>query len=187
LAYRVASAMSWDLRQFDDAVAQAMQGVVLSPNDPDGYVALTWAKILTGRADEALDLIQRAMRLDPKNTGAYLYVLGLARLGLTQYTEALTALQQAHAQNPDYLDVNVPLAVAYSNLGREEEARAALDRYMGVWRAHAATIDKVMGWWPFKREADIRRFGGGLIKAGLCCKELLDQYVEDLRRGGTLD
>jgi hypothetical protein len=44
-----------------------------------------------------------------------------------------------------------------------------------------------MGWWPFKREADIRRFGGGLIKAGLCCKELLDQYVEDLRRGGTLD
>jgi adenylate cyclase len=187
LGYRVASAMSWDYRQFDDATAQARQAMVLDPNDPDGYVALAWAMIFSGHPQEALAAVERATRLDPNNSGAYLYVLGLARLGLKQYEYALISLRRAHERSPEYLDVNVPLAVVYGHLGRKEEARVALTRYMDVWRNHATTVDEVMSWWPLKREADVRRFGGGLVEAGLCCEELLEQYIENLRRGGTLE
>jgi len=127
------------------------------------------------------------MRLDPKNAGSYSYVLGLARLGLNQYEDASIALQRAHERNPQYLDVNLPMAVVYGHLGREEEARAALSRYMDVWKAHATSVDDVMSWWPFKQEADVRRFGGRLVDAGLCCKKRLEQYIENLRRGGTLE
>ena len=187
LAYRVASAISWNYRQFDDATAQAEQAVILDPNDPDGYVALAWVLIFTGHPNEALAAVQRAMRLDPRNADAYTYVLGLARLGLMQYKDALIALQRAQERTPEYLDVNVPLAVVYRHLGRGEEARIALERYLGAQRHQTATVDQVLGWWSFKRETDVRRFGGSLIEAGLCCEDLLKQYIENLRRGGTLE
>ncbi len=44
-----------------------------------------------------------------------------------------------------------------------------------------------MDWWPFKREADIRRFGGALVKAGLCCDDRLEAYIGRVRQGGTLE
>jgi len=43
-----------------------------------------------------------------------------------------------------------------------------------------------MGQWPFRQESDIRRLGGGLIEAGLCCETILESYVELPRLGGTL-
>jgi TolB-like protein/Flp pilus assembly protein TadD len=181
LAHRLASAMSLDYRQFDDAIAEAGQAVALDPNDPDGYAALAWALTFGGRPQEALAAVERAMRLDPQNPGPYLYVLGMALLGLDQYEDALLALQRAHQRSPQYLDVNVPLAVTYAHLGRDEEARVALSTYTDAWTSWVSYIDHLMGWWPFKRETDIRRFGGGLLKAGLCCEERLEEYIERVR------
>lgn len=188
LAYRVASAMSWDYRQFDDAIAQAAKAVSLDPNDPDGYVALAWAMIFDGRPQAALTSVQQAMRLDPRNPETYSYVLGMALFGLEKYEGAVDALERAHERNPEYLDPNVPLAVVNVYLGRDEKARAALSRYTDAGRLSVAgNVDGIMSWWPFKREADIRRFGEALTRAGLCCEALLEQYVEHLRQGGTLE
>jgi tetratricopeptide (TPR) repeat protein len=127
------------------------------------------------------------MRLDPQNPGDYMYILGMVRLGLEQYEDAVTALRRAHERSPEYTDVNIPLAAAYAHLGRHEEARAALKRYTEVWRSLATNVDGVLGWWPFKREVDVRRFGGGLVQAGLCCAEKLEEYITNVRAGGTLE
>jgi TolB-like protein/class 3 adenylate cyclase/Flp pilus assembly protein TadD len=187
LAHRVASAMSWDYRQFDDAIAEAEQAVALDPNEPDGHIALAWAMIFSGRAQEALAAVERAMRLDPQRPGDYMYVLGMAQIGLDQHQDAVTALQRAHERSPEFLDVNIPLAAAYVHLGRHEEARVALKRYTQVWRTFANNVDGVLGWWPFKREVDVRRFGDGLVQAGLCCAEKLEEYIASVRAGGTLE
>ncbi len=116
-----------------------------------------------------------------------MYVLGMARLGLDQHEDAVTALQRAHERSPEYSDVNIPLAAAYAHLGRHEEARVVLKRYTDVFRRFATNIDGVLGWWPFRREADVRRFGGGLVQAGLCCAEKLEEYIARVRAGGTLE
>jgi adenylate cyclase len=186
LAHRVASATYWDYRKFDDAIAEAQQAVSLDPNDPDGHVALAWALIFSGRPQEALPAVERAMRLDPLHPEVYMYVLGMSRLGLGQFEDAVTALESAHERSPEDRDVNIPLAVAYDQLGRHEQARVALKRYTDVWSIFSTNVNGVMSWWPFKREADIRRFGGALVAAGLCCTELLEQYIEAVRQGGTL-
>ena len=34
---------------------------------------------------------------------------------------------------------------------------------------------------------NIRLFGGGLVKAGLCCAEKLEEYITNVRAGGTLE
>jgi adenylate cyclase len=186
LAYRVASATYWDYRKFDEAIAEAERAVTLDPNDPDGHVALAWALIFSGRPQEALPAVQRAMRLDPLHPEVYMYVLGVSRLGLDQFDEAVATLERAHEQSPENRELNLPLAVAFERLGRHQQAQAALKRYTDVWSIFATNVDGVMGWWPFKREADIRRFGGALVTAGLCCTELLEQYIERVRQGGTL-
>jgi adenylate cyclase len=185
LAHQVASAMYWDYRQFDAAINEAERAVTLDPNDPDGHVALAWALIFDGTYRSSLESVERAMRLDPLHPGDYMLVLGVAQLGLGRYEEAVTALERAHERSPEYRDVNLPLAVTYSHLGNDEEARSALKRYTD-WTAFTTNVDDVLGWWPFKQEADIRRFGVGLIEAGLCCEDILEDHVEQLRLGGTL-
>ncbi len=186
LAHRILSAMHWDYRQFNDAIAEAERAISLDPNDPDGYVALAWALIFNGNAQAALDAVERAMRLDPRRPGAYMYVLGMARFGLGQFESAVAALQRAHERNPENLVLNVPLAAAYASLDRLNDAQNTFKRYTEVWTSFTTTVDRIMGWWPFRQESDVRRFGSALVKAGLCCAEDLEAYIERLRRGGTL-
>jgi TolB-like protein/class 3 adenylate cyclase len=190
LAHKVMSARSWDYRQFDQAVAEAQRAIALDPNDPDGYAALAWATIFSGRPREAVDAVEQAMRLDPLRPGAYMYVLGMARLVMRQYEDSVPLLERARERRPDYGEINLPLVVAYTYLDRHENAEAALKRYVDI-QTHASSyqrskVDGVMAWVPFKRETDIRHFGGALVRSGLCCEERLNQYIEQLRLGGTL-
>jgi len=187
LAYRVASAISWSYRQFDDAVAEAEQAVSLDPNDPDGQLALAWAMIFNGRPQDALTAVERAMRLDPRNPGAYLYILGVTRFGLDQFDDAIESLERAQARSPEFLGLNIPLAAAYAHRDRQAAAQAALQRYTDVWRTFALNVDGILEWWPYRREVDLRRLGEGLVDAGLCCEIYLEQYLELVRRGGTLE
>jgi TolB-like protein/class 3 adenylate cyclase/tetratricopeptide (TPR) repeat protein len=187
LAHKVKAAISWDYRQFDESLAEAERAVALDPNDPDGYVALAWALIFNGRAEEAVAAVERAMRLDPLHPGAYMYVLGMARLVLREYRESANVLRRAHERSPEFREINLPLVVAYGNLGQEENARIALQRYSEAWTSfERSKVDGVMAWVPFRRESDIRHFGDALVEAGLCCEDLLEQYIENLRLGGTL-
>ena len=187
LAHKVKSAISWDYRQFDESVDEAERAVTLDPNDPDGYVALAWALIFSGRPQEAVVAVERAMRLDPLHPGVYMYALGTARLALHEYGDSIADLNRALERSPEYREINLPLVVAYVYSDRHEEARAALKRYTDVWTSfQRSKIDGVMAWVPFQRESDMRHFGGALVKAGMCCEDLLDQYIERLRLGGTL-
>jgi len=186
LYYYLLSAKRWDYRQFADAIADAERGIALDPNDPDGYVALAWALIFDGRPREALAAVERAMRLDPRRPEAYRLVLGMIQFGWGHYESAATALREAHEGNLRNRNLNVPLAAAYTKSGRLDDARNALKRYTDAESSSTTNVGLLMSWWPFKREADIRRFGGSLVEAGLCCEKYLEGYIERARRGGTL-
>jgi adenylate cyclase len=188
LAYRVASAMAWNFRQFDQAIAKAESAVALDPNDPDGHVALAWASIFSGRPQEAAPEVERAMRLDPLHPEIYASVLGMSKLGMAKLEDAVMIFEQGRIRSAQDRNVNLLLTVAYERLGRHAEARIALQRYTAVYSIYSSSyIDSIMGWWPFKRESDIRRFGSSLIAAGLCCADRLERYIENLRQGGTLE
>ena len=116
-----------------------------------------------------------------------MYVLGMARLVLREYRESANALRRAQERSPEFREINLPLVVAYGNLGQHENARIALQRYSEAWTSfQRSKVDGVMAWVPFRRESDIRHFGDALVEAGLCCEDLLEHYIENLRLGGTL-
>jgi adenylate cyclase len=187
LAHQVESQLWWDFRQFDKALVEAEQAVTLDPNDPAGHLAMAWALIFAGRAEAAISFAENAIRLDPYFPANYRFAIGTAQLMLERYTAAETTLKSAFELNPGEMNILAPLAVAYAQLGQKEEARAALQKYTDFWINWAPIIVTHIEFWPFKREADIRLFGGGLVKAGLCCDEQLEVYIGSLRQGGTIE
>src|SRR5713101_4412517 len=81
--------------------------------------------IFAGRPQEGIGLIEKAMRLNPRYPPFYLSWLGMAYRLTGQHEEAIAALKRALIRNPNYLPAHRELAVIYSELGQEAEARAA--------------------------------------------------------------
>ena len=148
---------------------------------------MAWALIFAGRAEAAIAPAESAIRLDPRFPANYRFALGTAQLMLERYDAAETTLKSAFELNPGDVEILAPLAVTQAQLGQKEEANAALKKYSGLWNYYTPDFATHMGFWPFKREVDIRLFGGGLVKAGLCCDDRLETYIGNLRQSGTLE
>jgi TolB-like protein len=173
LAHQVASAMLLHSQQHDEAINEAKRAIAGDPNDADGYVALANALSLTGRASEALEQVERAIRLNPHFPPYYLYQLGLARFGMKRLDEAASSLERALALNRDDYWSQRLLLATYGLLGRRADAAKLLTTIKGNeksgWLAvlDPLTIRASTYWYPFAERADGERFAEGLRKAGV--------------------
>ncbi len=113
-------------KQYEQAIAEEERALALAPNAISGYIGLGFVLICVGRLDEAIALAKRAVRLDPHYAGRYAFDLGHAYYLLRRYEEAVAALQKTLTWNPNFLPAHGLLAAIYSELGREEEARAEI-------------------------------------------------------------
>jgi TolB-like protein len=167
LAYRIASTMYDPGGRWDEAMAEAERAIDLDANDPNGYVAMSRLLVKVGKPAEGLEFIQTAMRLDPQSD--YLYGLGDAQFHLERYKESAATLLRATKRNPDDEWNFLLLAAADGQLGREQEARSAIEMFNNMrlkaqQRPYTLTdID----YWTFKRSVDRERLRDGLRKAGL--------------------
>jgi len=173
LAHQVASAMALHNQQHEEAISEAKRAIAGDPNDADGYVALANALSFTGRADEALEQVKRAIRLNPHFPPYYLYQLGLSMFGMNRLDEAATSLERALALNrEDYWSQRLLLAT-YGLLGRGMDAAKLLETIKGnekrgrIALFDPLTIRAATYWYPFAERADIERFAEGLRKVGV--------------------
>ena len=168
LALQVAAAMFSQQGRHDDAIANGERSIALDPNDADSFVALAGALNLAGRPDEALGLIERAMRLNPRYPPSYLYELSLARFGMEQFDKAVVSLEKAAALNPDDRWSSRLLLATYGHLGRSKDAAKIFEAAEKNWRGFdPLTVRGVAFWYPFKEPADAERLAEGLRKAGV--------------------
>ena len=173
LTHQVASAMLLHTKQHDEAIAEAKRAITSDPNDADGYVALANALSFTGRASDALEQVQRAIRLNPHYPPYYLYQLGLARFGMKRLDEAATSLERALTLNRDDYWSQRLLLATYGLLGRRADAAKLLETIKGNEKSgwlsvlDPLTIRASTYWYPFAERADVERFAEGLRKAGV--------------------
>jgi adenylate cyclase len=120
---------------------------------------------MAGRPADAIEVVKKAMRLDPKNATFQSHRLGRAYRMLGRYEEALTVLKRAVSVSPNMPGPRAELVFLYTELGRAEEARAEAAEILRIipnfsleaWRQRV----------PYKNPADLERFLDGLRKAGL--------------------
>jgi adenylate cyclase len=125
-AYQTLAYMFLLAKQFDQAIAAAERAVALDPNNADACSSLGEVLSCTGRAQEAVGLVEKAMRLDPHYPASYLFALGQAFYLTGRYEEAISAFKRLLTRNPHHAHGHFFLAITYSELGRTEEARGEL-------------------------------------------------------------
>jgi adenylate cyclase len=82
-----------------------------------------------------------------------------------RYEEALDALQKALPLNPNFLPTHETLAIVYSELGREEEARAEVAEVLRLSPNYS--LEGLRQRLPYKDPAEGERYLAALRKAGL--------------------
>ena len=132
LAHGNLSILYLQQREYDKAIAEGERAVSLDQGSP--FAAFMYAKALlySGRPEDTIPLLEKAIRLNPLAPSPFLNDLGLA-LRLTGRLEEAAALFQKSLQRaPNDFWMHAALAGVYIEMGREEEARAAAAEVMRI-------------------------------------------------------
>jgi tetratricopeptide (TPR) repeat protein len=173
LAHQVASAMLVHAQQHTEAIVEAKRAIASDPNDADGYIGLAAALNFAGRPAEALEAVERAMRLNPHYPSTYLYQRGLSQFGMNRLDEAALSLEKALALNRDDYWSQRLLLSTFGLLGRRDDTSRLAETMKNSdkrgLRAYydPLSIKAVAFWYPFANADDAKRFAEGLRKAGV--------------------
>jgi adenylate cyclase len=161
--HRVLAALKLRENDHDKAVYHQARALSLNPNDDlivvqQGELA-TWL----GQAEEGIEWIRKAMRLNPYHPARFWHHLARAYFVARRYAEAAEAVQRIVP--PDHFHLAF-IAACYAEMGNAagaaEQVREVLKRKpdFSVERDYLPTLH-------YKRESDLAHHRQSLLKAGL--------------------
>ena len=114
-------------------VQAGRQAVALNPSSAEAYEGLSAAQCHLGLGQEAEESARICLQLTPVGPRAYYchFMLMQALLGQRRFEESYEHLLQAMAAKPHDIVMLGHKTVLLGHLGRSDEARAALDLYLG--------------------------------------------------------
>jgi TolB-like protein/class 3 adenylate cyclase/cytochrome c-type biogenesis protein CcmH/NrfG len=152
-------------KRHEKAIAVFERAIDLNANYPMVFAGLGDVLSWAGRPQEAIEYLKKAMRLDPEQSFWYFWFLGHAYFLAGQHEEAIETLKRAVNRNPDFWLAHVYLAASYSEIGRQEEARAEVSEFVRL-RPQISSEDLRQGL-LYKDQAVLERLFDSLRKAGL--------------------
>jgi adenylate cyclase len=151
--------------QHDKSITECEQAVRLEPNSAEARYWLAVVLKFSGRGEESIAMCKEAMRLDPIPASYYYQNLTSAHCLTGQYEQAIKAGQKAVDLEPNNMVARAFLAVAYSLIGKEQEARTEAREVMRI--NPKFSVDEWERTMPFKNRADKDLFIAALRKAAL--------------------
>ncbi len=111
-------------RRADQAIAELEQALAFDPNLAFGHAQIGLTKSLLGRAEETEGHVMEAMRLSPRDVGAYIWCnfIAIAKLLLGQHAAALPWSRRSVETNRNYPIAHFHYAAALALCGRTAEA-----------------------------------------------------------------
>jgi tetratricopeptide (TPR) repeat protein len=121
---------------------------------------------LVGEADKAIESLDNADRLSPRDSFMALWIMGRVWANFIdrRYEEAVKTAQQAIRLAPNNPTYRRQLAASYGMMDRIDEAQAAIQEYLRLEPNHTVADSRKI---PTKIPEHLERFLDGLRKAGL--------------------
>jgi len=151
-------------RQYDQAVTECQRAIELAPSYTYAYFSLAEVSVRSGKPQEAIRFVEKTERIDPRNRGLYELDRGAAYILMGRYAEAIPVFKAYFVSYPHVMWAHVWQAVAYSELGREQEARAEAVEIMRISPGFSLTAEKE--------------------RMALQDQTLEERYINDLRKAG---
>jgi TolB-like protein/Tfp pilus assembly protein PilF len=168
-------------REYEQARLHQKKAVKLNPNDANMLVRMSYLLPLLGEHEKAIELGERALRLNPFYPNRYLTLLAFAYFTGRRYREAITAFEGACDAYPDD---GAELAACFAQAGQLNKARSLLSDFLQsagpkpwwlnvpnsaphVERDPTGLLRYMVYMFPFENPSDLDHLLDGLRKAGL--------------------
>ena len=152
-------------RQYDKGIREVERAVELESNGADAHVFLGMGLRNTDRAEEAIPILKKAIRLDPHTPGWYMHILAATYREIQNYEEAIKWGEKAVQQNPVNVLSRVILCSIYGLAGRMDKASAQAKEIMRL--NSKFSVERFARTDPQKNEVVKKRYIDALRKAGL--------------------
>ncbi|MEO6364384.1 MAG: adenylate/guanylate cyclase domain-containing protein [Caldimonas sp.] len=154
-------------RRLDDALLLCKRAVALNPSDALGYAALCTAHLFRGEFAEGIRTNEAAIRISPNDPLLHIWLgtLSACHYMARNYEKAAEVARLAVQRAPRYPIGWRSFANALGQLGRMEEAREALARFLALMPGYSSE--------------EAARASVGFID-----ESLLQHYLEGLRKAG---
>jgi TolB-like protein/tetratricopeptide (TPR) repeat protein len=136
------------------------RAVALNPNDANALAGFGVCLAVQGRAEEGIDRIREAMRLNPYHPEWYWIDLGTALYAARRYADSVEAF--GHRTPPGYW-ILCRLAACYAQMGRTAEAAAAAAEVRRLRPSFSLSRMRLCAW----KTAEAEHILEGMRKAGL--------------------
>jgi adenylate cyclase len=100
-------------QQYDQALAEGERAIALDANNADSYTWQAQALNFAGRPEEAIRMMEQAMRLNPRYPPLDLFTLGMAYYLTGRYAEAVVTSKEVISRNPNHPGFHFNLALTY--------------------------------------------------------------------------
>jgi TolB-like protein/Tfp pilus assembly protein PilF len=150
--------------ELDVFFAEAERTIALNPNDAIVLAGLG-TRLHWAGDERGIVLVRRAMKLDPFHPTWFHVPIASCYFEKCEYEEALAAARKIDM--PGYFRAHILLAAIYAELGRQSEARAALEELLKLYPGFT-TVKLIEEWRKWNVSDDrTRHYVAALRKAGL--------------------
>jgi adenylate cyclase len=110
------------------AITEYETAIALNRNSVFPIAALGWCKLFAGSLEEVIPLVEKAIRLSPRDPAIYFWYQCIGRVHLLQsrIDDAIVWLEKARNANPAHPVIRADLASAYGLKGETEHGAAEL-------------------------------------------------------------
>lgn len=163
--FHMAQVSLW-LRRHDDAIAEARHAIALNPSLVQAHAVLGYALDCVGEFEEAIETVTNSLRLRPYDQTLVRCIpaISIAHYQLGAYDAAQEMARRAVGMSSNYWMGHQMLAASLGQLGRKQEAAAALAEIRR--REPEVSRAAYSGRFPFRDPIYVERVEDGLIKAG---------------------
>ena len=154
-------------KDYEEAVALVDRSLAINANANRAWIASGMLRCYVGDPETAIEHAERAMRLSPLDISMWVAesVMANACMQLGNYEKALAWARKSARRHPDNLPAHHVLAASAAQLGRRQEAEAAVRAVLEM--DPALTISRLKEIYPVARYNNLEGFIDGLRKAGL--------------------